>query len=309
MLDLSVIIVSWNTRDLLDRCLRQLYRAAAGLAIEVFVVDNASHDGSQELVRERYPQAMLLANDTNLGFVRANNQALPQAGGEFVLLLNSDAFLDPDALQMLVDFMRAHPRAGAAGPRLRYPDGALQRSCTAFPTLWHELCLMLQLDRLFPSSPIFASYWYAGWQYDTVREVDSIMGACLLVRNTAMQQIGILDEDYVMYSEEVDWCYRIQQAGWQNYLVPAATAEHIWGGSTGPVRVEAFVQFFRSRLTFFRKHRGLLATGILKGIFGFGGAVRVVAGLPLLVLARLRKRQAHPKLICYWRLLGALPGL
>jgi hypothetical protein len=309
MVDVSVIIVSWNTQELLDRCLRQLYVAAVGLNVEVFVVDNASHDGSQALVRERYPEVLLIANDTNVGFVRANNQALPAAQGEFVLLLNSDAFLDAQALRVLIAFMRANPRVGATGPRLRYPDGSLQRSCTAFPTLWHELCLMTQLDRLLPKSRLFAGYWYADWQYDKLREVDSIMGACLLVRKRAIEHVGVLDEDYIMYSEEVDWCYRIKQAGWHNYLVPEAGAEHIWGGSTGPVRVEAFVQFFRSRLTFFRKHRGPLSTAMLKVIFGFGGAVRVIAGLPLLLAARLQRRNAHPKLLCYWRLLGALPGL
>jgi GT2 family glycosyltransferase len=308
-MDVSVIIVSWNTKALLARCLAQLEAACDGLDVEVFVVDNGSTDGSVELVREHFPQVRLFANRQNLGFVRANNQALPLAQGEFVLLLNSDAFVEPSALRELVGFLRSHSAAGAAGPRLNYPDGSLQRSCTAFPTVFDELCLMLQLDRLFPRSRLFGRFWLSGWDYSAVREVDVVMGACLLVRRRVVEQVGLLDEAFFMYSEEVDWCYRIRRAGWRLYLVPQARATHIWGGSTGPVRVEAFIHLFRSRLIFFRKHRSRLAAATVKLVFVVGSLLRLVAATPLALLARLQQQPAHPKLIGYWRLLWALPTL
>lgn len=308
-MDLSIIIVSWNTRELLERCLSDAYAACSNLTAEVFVVDNGSSDGSQQLVRDHFPQAHLIANNENHGFVKANNQALALAQGEFVLLLNSDAFVQHDALRMMVDFLRACPEAGAVGPRLRYPDGSLQRSCTAFPTLFDELCLMLQLDRLFPRSSLFGRFWLSGWQYNELREVDVIMGACLMVRREVVEQVGMLDERFFMYSEEVDWCYRIQQAGWRLYLLPDAEAVHIWGGSSGPVRVETFLQLFRSRLLFFRKHRGARAATALKGVFALGSLVRLGVAAPLALVDRLRRRPIHPKLLCYWRLLQALPQL
>lgn len=308
-MDVSVVIVSWNTCELLDRCLRALYAASEGLHVEVLVVDNGSSDGSLELVRSHYADARLIANSHNLGFVRANNQALALARGEFVLLLNSDAFLAPDALRTLVAFMRAHPQAGASGPRLSYPDGSLQRSCTRFPALFDELCLMLQLDRLFPDSPLFGRFWLSGWDYSTLREVDVIMGACLMARRAILSQVGLLDETFTMYSEEVDWCYRMRQAGWRLYLVPDAHAVHIWGGSSERVRVDSFVQLFRSRLLFFRKHRGRVASALLKLVFALGSLLRVVAAAPAALYAWLRRRPAHPKLHSYWRLLWAIPGL
>ena len=277
--------------------------------METLVVDNGSTDGSQELVREHFPHVQLIANETNAGFVNANNQALALARGEFVLLLNSDAFLAPDALHQLLRFMREHPAAGGVGPRLSNADGSLQRSCTAFPTLFTELCLMLQLDRLFPRSSLFGRFWLSGWDYSAVREVDVIMGACMLVRRTAIMQVGPLDERFFMYSEEVDWCYRLQQAGWRLYLVPQARATHLWGGSSGTARADLFVQLFRSRLLFFSKHYGPHATAALKLVFGLGSVLRLAASAPLLLRSRLRRQAPHPKVACYWQLLVTLPKL
>lgn len=308
-MDVSIIIVSWNTRDLLRRCLHDALAASAGLAVEILVVDNGSTDGSQDMVRDQFPLVQLITNEANIGFVRANNQAIEQARGEYVLLLNSDAFLAPDALHHLHAFMHQHPQAGAVGPRLSYADGSLQRSCTAFPTLFTELCLMLQLDRLFPRSKLFAHFWLSGWDYSTVREVDVIMGACLLVRRAAIERVGLLDERFFMYSEEVDWCYRLRQAGWQLYVVPQAQAVHIWGGSTGTARVELFVQLFRSRVLFFSKHRSHLATAALKMVFGIGSVLRLAVSVPLLLWSWLRHQPPHPKVACYWQLLQALPHL
>lgn len=308
-MDLSIIIVNWNTRELLERCLQSAYAACAGLLVEVIVIDNASTDGSQQMIRDHFPNTILLLNQENVGFARANNQMLTCACGEFVLLLNSDAFVGEDALRTMIDFMRVHPEAGAIGPRLRYPDGSLQRSCTAFPTLFDEFCLMLQLDRLFPHSRLFGRYWLSGWDYSTIREVEVIMGACLMVRRATIEQVGFLDEQFFMYSEEVDWCYRIREAGWHLYLLPSAQAIHIGGGSTTPVRIDMFVQLFRSRVLFFRKHHGTGSVVTLKAIFGLGSLIRVGCGIPLMISAYLRRHQAHPKIACYWQLLQDLAHL
>jgi GT2 family glycosyltransferase len=284
--DLSIIIVSWNVCALLERALACVYATARAGSFEVIIVDNASEDGSVAMVRERFPEATVIANSENIGFGRANNQGAALARGRYLLLLNPDAFVHAGTLDGLVAFMDAHSDAGAAGPRLRYEDGRLQRSATSFPTLFSELCTALGLDRAFPRHPLFGRYKLSYWDMEDMRPVDSLMGACLILRREVVEQLGLFDEQFFMYSEEVDLCYRIQRAGWRNYFVPAVEATHIWGGSSQRVPTQTFLRLFKSRMQFFRKHYGAGAAARYKAVLVLASALRVLGGPVVFALRR-----------------------
>ena len=272
MNDVSVIVVNWNTRPLLASCLRSVFETAGDLRPEVIVVDNGSTDGSVEMVRRDFPAVRLIANQGNRGFVRANNQALSIAQGRYLLLLNSDAVLLPGSLRRMVQFAEEHPQAGIVGPQILNPDGSFQSSYMDFPTLFSELLLMTKLSKLV-RGPYFPSY--PPRRSQETRAVDWMQGACLLIRRETVAEIGGMDEDFFMYSEEVDWCWRARQAGWMVYYLPTATVLH-WGGqssSRSPARRRVMV--YESKRRFLEKHHGpraarlfdgaLLVTSICKG--------------------------------------------
>ena len=258
MIDLSIIIVNWNTRDLLEQCLSSVYATTHDIPFEVFVVDNASSDGSVEIVRERFPEVQLIENEENLGFAKANNQAIRESKGRYILLLNSDTVVLSGAIERMIEFMDGHPEAGAVGAKLLNPDGSFQASYNDFPTPLSELVLLAGLSRVvynpyYPSYPPDLS--------NERRECDWVGGACLMVRKEAIEEVGLLDENYFMYVEEVDWCYRLRKAGWKVYYLPEAQIVH-WGGqSSRRERGKARRLLRKSELLFFKKHYGpLLAT-------------------------------------------------
>ncbi len=305
--DVSVIVVSWNTRRLLEQCLRSVYETAGDLAVEVIVVDNGSSDGSVEAVRDRFPEAQLIVNSENVGFARANNQAMEVARGRYFLLLNSDAVLRPGALKALVGCLEAHPRAGIVGGRLVNPDGSFQASYMDFPTLWGEILLMLKLHPLF-HSPYFPSR--PPEKSGVVREAGWVPGACLLVRREVWEEIGGLDETYFMYSEEVDWCWRARQAGWRVYYTPEAEIVH-WGGqSIGQVPLEKRAWVYRGKWLFFRRHRGRRTATLFRLALLGTTVLKMGAWLPLLAApARATRDRARRNLRSYRRLISAMGGL
>lgn len=308
MLDLSIIIVNWNTRDLLQRCLDDAASHAGSLQYEVIVVDNASTDDSVEMLKSSYPQVRLIQNPENGGFSKANNLGIQQAQGRYYLLLNTDAFVHPGALETMVRFMDENPDTGAGGCRLYYEDGTLQRSCTAFPTLATELWQALWLDRLFPRSMIFGKYWMTYWDFNDTRPVDSIIGAFMMLRREALDEIGLLDEGYFMYSEEVDLCYRLNQAGWKIRFTPKATATHIWGGTSKRIQEKTtFLRLYQSRMRFFRKHYGRLSAFLYKIILFGGSFTRVIGGLFIFLLRRNQSKLRSVR--NYWALLRSLPAI
>jgi GT2 family glycosyltransferase len=306
MLDLSIIVVNWNTRDLLAKCLSCVESTAKNISYETIVVDNASTDGSQDMVRAQFPAVKLIANTENVGFARANNQGIKIAGGRYVLLLNSDAFVKERTLDHMVAFMDEHPEAGMAGCKLLYEDGRLQPSCATFPTLATEFYIALGLDKLFPKSKVFGKYLMTDWDYSDTREVDVIMGAFMMVRKTGIDQVGMMDESFFMYSEEVDWCYRFKAAGWKILFTPDVETVHIWGGSSKAVKVETLIRLYRARVQFFRKHYGRLTAFLYKIILGLNSLVRVGPGA-VYYLSRNNpdSRQKH---YAFLQLLRAIPG-
>jgi len=265
MLDLGIVITSYNTRDLLRTCLRSVYASQGDFTFEVCVVDNASPDGSAEMVAAEFPQARLIANAGNVGYPSANNQGLEAFGfaeipnpksqtPKFALLLNPDTELSPDALARMLDFMAEHPDAGIAGPKLVLPDGSLDLACRrSFPTPEVAVYRLAGLSRLFPRSRRFGRYNLTYLDPDQVTEVDSVMGAFMLVRAEAIGQVGLMDGQFFMYGEDLDWAYRIKAAGWKVYYNPAVTVLHVKRAASRH-SPRAQVEFYRAMGIFYRKH-------------------------------------------------------
>lgn len=279
MPDVSIIIVNWNGKDLLRKCLEHVEATVRQVSYEVIVVDNASDDGSQDMAKQDFPEVALIENSENVGFARANNQGIAISQGRYVLLLNSDAFVLEHTIDQMVAFMDSHPEAGMSACKLLYEDGRLQPSCYTFPSLKTELYTAFQLDKLFPRSREFGKYLMTWWDFTDVRDVDAVMGAFMLVRREAIDQVGGMDERYFMYSEEMDWCYRIKQRGWRILYNPSLQTVHLWGGSSKNAPVEMFLQLYRSKVTFFRKNYGRLSASLLKLIIGTGCLLRIGPGL------------------------------
>lgn len=261
MTDVSVIIVNWNTRQLLADCLDSLIKTADRLSLEYIVVDNGSTDGSQVMLAERYPQARLMTNQENVGFGRANNQGMDVAQGRYALLFNSDALATPGFLQRMVALADANSKIGMVGAHLLNQDGSFQASHTRFPTLWREFLILSGLGRklygyYFPS--------HGPEEEKGQQKVDYVEGACVLVRLDAYRQAGGFDPAFFMYAEEVDWCFSFQKAGWEIWYDPGAKVIHLGGGSSGNRRTSREADLYQGRVRFFRKHYGNAAANLLK---------------------------------------------
>jgi N-acetylglucosaminyl-diphospho-decaprenol L-rhamnosyltransferase len=275
---IAVVVVSFNTRDLLRACLRSL--AACTLPLHVIVVDNASADGSAAMVRAEFPGVCLVALAENVGFAAGTNVGLRHVlenqergtknqfctdsvlGSQFsvldyILLLNPDTVVQPGVIERMAGFLHAHPRVGLVGPRLLNPDGSVQPAAFRFPTL-----LMTALD-LFPPGEVlpgrlYNSWWHGRYPQEGAGEepfpIDHPLGACMLARREVIEQVGMLDERFFMYAEEVDWCYRIRQAGWAIWQVPSARVAHVGGAATRQFRSRMLVALYESRMRFFRRH-------------------------------------------------------
>lgn len=291
-IDVSIIVVNWNTRDLLLACLASLPAAIGSLHAEVWVVDNDSRDGSVAAVRSHYPQVRLIQNRANVGFAAANNQAIRASAGRYVLLLNSDTVAEPGSIEALTRFADDHPRAGAVGGQLLNPDGSFQASRARFPSLLSETLNVTGLGRRLYGP------WYPGYgprQSHHACRAETLPGACMLVRRAAIEQIGLMDERYFMYSEETDWCLRLDRAGWELWYLPDARIVHYGGQSTRQARDPMIAALYRSKVRFFRKHYGRLPAALLRLIFVVVLRVKWI-GL------RLRGRMSHP---IGWRDLAA----
>lgn len=300
--DLAVIIVNWNTRQLLLDCLAALPAATAGLAVETWVVDNGSADGSVAAVAAHFPQVRLIVNQGNLGFAAANNQAIRASASRHILLLNSDTVPAPGSLATLVHFLDHNSQVGIVGPRLRNGDGSVQLSYASFPTVASELTGR-NLRKRRP---------YGASNGAEVYSVDWIGGACLLIRRAAVASFGLLDEAYFMYTEEADWCYRARQAGWAVCYLPEVEVVHLGGQSSRMASTRMKAELYRSKLRFFRKHyrparawalgMGLQAIflakaalgGMLAALPGRGGAGRTMVRDSGLMLAAVDRQLRQP---------------
>lgn len=271
--DVTVIVVNYNTEHLLERVLEALHASQGSLRIQVVVVDNASRDGSVQLLQTKYPIVELIENETNVGFGRANNQAIPRARGRYVLLLNTDAFVAPDTLTKTVTFMDAHPKFGVLGVKLVGADGSLQPSCRYFPTPWNLFVQSTGLCQFFPATRLVDDMT---WDHELERQCDWVPGCYYLVRREVIDRVGLFDPRYFLYWEEIDHCRAVRQAGWSIVYYPYTEVVHIGGESaavdetlTKGGRQIATLQI-ESELLYFRKHYGAfgLLTAVTLGVLG-----------------------------------------
>ncbi len=255
---ISVIVVSWNGREYLRGCLQSLRQTRASSVHEVIVVDNASIDGSPEMVAAEFPEVLLLRMDQNLGFARANNLAFERATGSLLALVNSDVVVHPGCLQELAAFLDDHEAVGMVGPRVVGSDGQLQRTCRCLPGVWNSLCRAVALDRLFPRYAMFSSYEMRYFAHDRIAEVEVLSGCFCMVRRKAIDEVGGFDERFFFYAEDFDWCKRFVEAGWKVMFDPRATATHFGGGSTSQAPARYSIEILRANLKYWHKHYGTM---------------------------------------------------
>ncbi len=263
-MDISILIVSWNVRDLLRQCLQSIANQQPNLTAEISVVDNHSNDDTVAMLRAEFPQVRVMANAENVGFTRANNQALAIAQGRYLFLLNPDTVLRPGALHTLFDYAEAHPRVGMLGPQLFYGDGSVQSSRRRFPTLATAFLESTKLQQWFPRNRVLTHYYMRDTRDDATQAVDWINGAALFVRRELYDQIGGFDERFFMYSEELDWCYRAKRAGWDIVYLPTAQITHYEGKSSEQAMAQRAIYFNTSKVLFLRKYRGALVAEMLR---------------------------------------------
>jgi N-acetylglucosaminyl-diphospho-decaprenol L-rhamnosyltransferase len=262
---LSIVIVNWNVRELLGHCLHSIFQPpTSNFQVEVIVVDSASSDGSAAMVEEEFPQVHLIANSENVGFTVGSNQGIAVSRGRYILLLNPDTEVVDDALATMVEYMDNHHQVGVLGPQLLNPDGSIQSSRHRFPTLATAFLESTVLQQWLPHNRVIKHYYMADRPGDEVQEVDWVTGACLLARREAIEEVGLLDEGFFMYSEELDWCRRIKAQGWQIVYLPTARVIHYGGQSSEQVKSFQHIQFQRSKIRYFRKHHGSWQAEVLR---------------------------------------------
>jgi len=263
--ELAVIIVSWNVATLLADCLQSVF--AEGISVNrmrVVVVDNASSDDTIDMVRTRFPMVQLICNSTNLGFTRANNQAMQQCLEPFVLLLNPDTLVRPGAMRTMLQYIQEHPKVGVVGPKLLYGDESSQPSRRRYPTLGMALAESTPWEWHWPDNKLALRYRCADRSDESEQQVDWVTGACMLIRRQALEQVGLFDERFFMYSEELDLCRRINQAGWQVVYLPQAIVIHLEGRSSGQVIAARHIHFNASKVYYFTKYHGWLQAEVLR---------------------------------------------
>lgn len=302
-MQISIIIVNWNTRESSTDCIKSIYASPPEGEFDIWVVDNYSSDDSVAVIRRNYPDVKIIENDENVGFASANNQAFRKSQGDYVLLLNPDTVVKTNAISELINFLNNNPEAAAAGARLINTDGTLQISAFPFPTLFREFWRMFHLDSIVSLS----NYQMNNWNQAQAREVDTLLGACMLIRRESIDQSGLFDEEFFIYSEEVDLCTRLKKAGWRLYWVPGAVVIHYGGRSTQQVSEEMFLRLYEGKILYFRKHHSKLSVFIYKLIL-FAATITRLIFTPFALVEEPVKRNEHLSLSKKYRqLLWSLP--
>ena len=272
--DISVVIVGWNARHYLELCLDSLAKAPPRRSMEVWVVDNASTDDSVQMIETTFPWVKLIKSSENLGFSKGNNIAIRQCQGRYIALVNPDVIVFPGCLDALADFLDENPRVGDVGPRVLNPDMSMQSTCRRFPTLWNNFCSTIGLATKFKDSRFFAGEHMFYFAHDRTLAVDVIVGCFSMIRREAFDEVGLLDENLFMYGDDVDWCRRAWNAGWQVVFYPGAQAIHDKGKITAPYPVRFAVAQQRSVLYYWKKHHGFWSVLGIRSIMIFRHASR-----------------------------------
>jgi len=302
--ELSIVIVNWNTLEMLRDCLESVFASEGGRAAEVIVIDNASDDGSADMVAAEFPQVRLIRNSENRGFAAANNQGFAVAGGRHVLLLNSDTIVHGDVLADSVAWLDAHPEAGAMGCRVLNTDGSVQLTCSMYPSILNQLLLASGLWKL-RRPRFFGRYLMTDWQRDSERTVEVISGCYLLVRSRVIEEIGPLDEDFFFFGEETDWCRRMRDAGWVLAFAPVGEITHHGSASVRKLNHRRDVMLTEAIVRLHRKHGGIVPAALVWTITGLFNTSRAMFW-SLRQLAG--NREAGERALHFRRVVAAMPG-
>lgn len=282
-LDLSICIVTRQAQALLYDCLQSIQTNTHVVNYELIVVDNDSRDGTVEMVRTEFPHAHLILNSANLGFTRPSNQALKISAGRYMLLLNNDTLILPDALDRLVAFADAHPEIGICTPKVLNRDGTLQKQCRrSYATPWDLFCYFFGLAALFPSSPLFGRYLMTYKDENETHPTDAVSGSCMLIRREVIQQIGLLDEQFFAYQEDTDFCLRAKKSGWQIYYYPKAQIVH-YGGQGGS-RINPYrstIEWHKSYFIYYRKNLAARYSFLFNGFYYLVMVLKLVVTLAI----------------------------
>jgi len=285
-MDISVIIVSWNARACLQECLASLPAASATQSVETIIVDNNSSDGSVEMVEAEFPSVKLIRLNENRGFAAANNIGIRASSGRYLALVNSDVIFLDQCLDKLAGYMDAHAEIGIVGPRVLNRDLSLQFSCRRFPSLWNNFCYFTRLFKVFPNCEWLAGEHLSAFDHNSIRKVDALVGCFLVARKSAVDEFGLLDEGFFIYAEDVDWCKRSWDAGWEIVFYPGAAAIHFRGGSSSKDSVRFEFEQQRSVFRYWKKHHGCVATAVLCGFYLCNHCARLLAVLPAYALSQ-----------------------
>ncbi|SET21539.1 hypothetical protein SAMN05660297_01698 [Natronincola peptidivorans] len=279
-MDLSIIIINYNTKELTKQTLQSIFDKKYDFTYEVFVVDNASIDDSVDMIKTEFPQVKLVENSENLGFSKANNLAIKASTGRLILLLNSDTLVLEDCLEKCVVYMENHETIGALGCKVMLSNGMLDHACKrGFPTPDAALYYMLKLDKLFPDSRRFGQYDLTYLCENEMNEVDVLTGAFMMVRREVIDEVDLLDENFFMYGEDIDWCYRIKRAGWRIVYYPEAKIIHYKGGSNKKKKTKIVYEFHRAMYLFYKKHYNEKYNTLVKGLVYMGIGVKLMVSV------------------------------
>jgi GT2 family glycosyltransferase len=309
-IDLSIIIVNWNTKQVILDCIASIYRTVRQVTFEIIVVDNASTDGSVEAICKAYPGVAVIVNSSNLGFAGANNIAMKRMRGKYALLLNSDTLLKESTVDDMFDFMERHPEAGLCGPQLLNEDESKQVSVGNFPVLLTEFMSKILVRYLFPKK-YRAAFSTKYSIFDGPTKVDVVVGACMMVRKTAIEAVGMLDEEYFFLYEEIDWCYRMHYAGWSVYHLPNVQIYHFGGFSRKEINLRSRAESWRSRYLFYKKNLhfsmfswlGLLLLGMAQTAYQLM-IYTILNVITLFSFKRLRRRWYMFAYLLVWHMRG-----
>lgn len=294
---LSVVIVTWNAKKYVRECLQSLAEQEQDLGLEIIVVDNASSDGTPELVAEQFPEVGLIRNSENLGFAKGNNVGMNLSHGEYIALINSDVNVQRDCLRKMADYLQQNPSVGMLGPRMLRPDGSVGRSYMRFPSLANWFCRALALDSLFRRRRWFGGFLMTDFDHRKTAEVDVLNGWFWMIRRSAWLQVGPLDEGFFMYGEDIDWCQRFHQAGWRVVYFPGAEALHYGGASSSVAPVRFSVEMQRANLRYYAKsHPRRMQRLAFWFLTGLHHAIRLAGYSLLFLLKRSRRTEAAFKM-------------
>jgi len=318
-MELEILILSYNTQELLRDCLSSVYQKVRGTGFGVTVVDNGSGDNSVKMIKKEFPQVKLIENKDNLGFARANNQAIRQSGARYLLLLNPDTSLGNNSCYEMLRFMDEHPEVGILGCRLLNTDGTIQPSNSTFPNLFTEFLRIFQLKKLIPGAGLrekvgerlsgilgstLREYFRVYWDSEKIRDVDWVSGACLLVRRKAVEDVGLLDESFFMYYEDADWCYRMRKGGWKTCYFPFFEVVHYVGKSDSRFNPRTFVERHKSMYHYFGKHQGIKTVFLLRLVIFSGFTLRWLGLLAIYLFSGEERQELGKKLYGYLKVMA-----